>query len=577
MSTPVEQIKGRLGIVDVVGSYIKLERAGLNMRARCPFHNEKTPSFHVSPSREGFHCFGCGKGGDIFTFVQEIEGVDFPEALKILAAKAGVELKREDPRVRSERERLVSIMEDATTFFEGSLAQNTLAQEYLKGRGMTPESIKQFRVGFARPEWRALYAFLKAKQYTDMEIEKAGLSIKAQRSGPNGEAYFDRFRSRIMFPLFTPSGVVAGFSGRIFGDAPPDTAKYVNSPQTPLYDKSHLLYGYDKAKSSIREKDCCVLVEGQMDIVLSHQAGVTNTVAVSGTALTEYHLGLVNRLTKNLVVAFDPDSAGMNAAARGVDMALALGMDVRAARLPEGLDPADLVRKDPAAWVAAVEDAKHIILFFLEYVKGRGLDSRAQAAEVAKRVLPYVARIKSPMDQAHFVGIIAQTISIPEEAIREEVQNHARGFASAASAARVSQAPQDGRSRKIVIQDRLLGLIAWQEAQKERGLDLDKLVTNAKEVVGDGFELLRAASGEENTKRAFEAEALYGNSPGMLEKAADELLRGLREELLKERREIVIKRLRVCEAAGDEKGIDENMRLCQDIDLALGQLKNLAA
>ena len=574
MSTPVEQIKGRLGIVDVVGSYIKLERAGANMRARCPFHNEKTPSFSVSPAREGFHCFGCGKGGDIFTFVQEIEGVDFPEALKILAARAGVELKREDPRVRSERERLTSILEESTQFFETSLAKNELAKEYLKGRGLTPESIKAFRVGFAPSDWRALYSFLQSKNYTDAEIEKAGLTVRAQRPGPNGEAYFDRFRSRVMFPLSTPAGVVVGFSGRIFGDAPPDTAKYVNSPQTPLYDKSHLLYGYDKAKNSIREKDACVLVEGQMDIVLSHQAGVTNTVAVSGTALTEFHLGLVNRLTKNLVVAFDPDSAGVNAAARGVDMALVLGMDVRAARLPEGLDPADLVRKDPALWVEAVANAKHIILFFLEYVVGRGLDPRELRMEVERRVLPYVARIKSPMDQAHFINTVAHAIGLPEEAIRDAVITISKITPSGSVSMRKQTGPPTPQlSRRTMIQERLLGLIAWQEGEKERRLDFEKLLKDASEVVGDGFELLRAASSEENTRRAFEVEALYGSNAGSLEKVATELLHGLRQEILREERQKLEAEVKAGEKLGEN--VDEKIRLIQNIDQTLQSLKNV--
>lgn len=564
-----------MGIVDVVGSYIKLDRSGATLRARCPFHNEKTPSFHVSPTREGFHCFGCNKGGDIFTFVQEIEGVDFAEALRILAGRAGIELKREDPKVRSERERLFALLEDVTQFFEVTLLKNDAAKEYVKGRGITEETVRKFRIGFAPSDWRGAYSFLRGKKYTDEEIEKAGLSIKGTRPGPNGEAYFDRFRSRIMFPLFNPAGAPVGFSGRIFGEAPPDTAKYVNSPQTQLYDKSHILYGYDKAKTSIREKDACVLVEGQMDMVLSHQAGVTNAVAVSGTALTEHHLGLVNRLTKNLVVAFDPDSAGMNAAARGVDMALGLGMDVRAATLPEDLDPADLVRKDPGAWVAAVENAEHIILFFLNHLKRQNLEERALRAEVGKRVVPYVARIKSPMEQAHFVAEIAAAVKLSEEPIRDEIRAYTRGLAQASPQRPRPPTPPkvDARSRREQIQDRILGIVAWQEAQAEKSIDLPKVIEEAKAVVGDGFELLLAASAEENTRRAFEAEAMYGSVPA-LDKAIDELLHGFRLETLREERERVVKRLKAAEAIRDESGIDENTRLCQDIDLRLEQLRN---
>jgi DNA primase catalytic core len=282
MSTPVEQIKSRLNIVDIVGGYVRLQKAGSTYKALCPFHQEKSPSFTVSPTRQAYHCFGCNKGGDMFSFIEEIEGLDFPGALKVLAEKAGVELKKEDRKVTSQRERLYSVMETATRYFVSRLTPEHPAYAYLTGRGLTQETITRFRIGFA-PEaasWRPLADALGERGIKDDELERVGLSKQGERGG-----YYDRFRSRVMFPICDASGRVIAFSGRIFGNAPDDIAKYINSPETPLYDKSVALFGFDKAKVAIRKQNFCVIVEGQMDLVMAHQAGTENTIAVSGTVI----------------------------------------------------------------------------------------------------------------------------------------------------------------------------------------------------------------------------------------------------------------------------------------------------
>jgi len=311
MSSSVEQIKERLDIAAVVGSYVKLERAGGNFRARCPFHNEKTPSFMVSPDRGTFHCFGCNKGGDIFTFVEEIEGTDFHGALKILADKAGVVLTNEKPEQRDERERLFGILADSTLYYRKMLREDHEALEYLKKRGLKGETIDEFQIGFARDECHALSEYLHTKGYRDDEIEKTGMSLRSTKPGQEGRHY-DRFRSRIMFPLCDSSGRVVGFTGRVFRSD--DPAKYVNSPQTALYDKSKILFGLSLAKSAIREAGSAILVEGQMDLIMAHQSGTKNSVAVSGTALTGYHLEMLKRFADKLYFAFDSDDAGLAAA-----------------------------------------------------------------------------------------------------------------------------------------------------------------------------------------------------------------------------------------------------------------------
>src|SRR3989338_1160057 len=291
MTTSVEQIKEKLDIAELVGSYVKLQKAGVNFKALCPFHTEKTPSFYVTPSRQIWHCFGCSAGGDIFRFVMNIEGVEFPEALRILAEKAGVVLERQDPKLRSERTRLLDLLEAAASYYEKNLLERSDVGSYLKERGMTGETAKSFRLGYSFNSWDGVVNHLKQKGFKPEEIERAGLAIKSEKE----TGHYDRFRSRIMFPLFDGAGRIVGFSGRIFEkdlsaeNKEAEPAKYINTPQTALYDKSCLLYGFDKAKTEIRKKNSAIVLEGQMDLIMSHQSGVLNAVAVSGTALTPRH------------------------------------------------------------------------------------------------------------------------------------------------------------------------------------------------------------------------------------------------------------------------------------------------
>ena len=362
MSSTIEQIKARLSVVEVVGSYFKLERAGANYRARCPFHQEKTPSFFVSPSRGRYHCFGCNRGGDLISFVEEIENLDFVGALKLLAERAGVPYSQPDPALASLKDRLYLLHEAAVRYYSGQLKANPAALSYLAERGLTDAAIESFRLGWAPPGWRNLGAALAGQGFKEDEMVSAGLLVSASSSKPP----YDRFRSRIMFPLTDTVGRAIGFSGRIFGtDDNDQSVKYLNSPATPLYDKSRILYLYDQARLPMRAANRCVLVEGQIDAILSHQAGLAETVAVSGTALTTVHLSLIKRLTDNLIMAFDADLAGVNAGRRAIGLALAAGLEVKIAILPADRDPADLICENPAAWRQAVGDAVHVIDFLL--------------------------------------------------------------------------------------------------------------------------------------------------------------------------------------------------------------------
>tara|TARA_B100000745_G_scaffold266714_1_gene192161 strand:+ start:469 stop:2250 length:1782 start_codon:yes stop_codon:yes gene_type:complete len=417
----VRQIKERLSVVDVIAPYVELHPAGKNMKGKSPFTTEKTPSFYVSPDRGMYYCFSTSQGGDIFTFVQEMEGVDFKGALKILAEKAGVELVREDPQKRTERERQYDVLEHATKFFEEYRHKKPEAQQYLEDRGVTPQTIAKWRIGYAPgpPDhgWRELKNALEAEKFTTQELLKAGLAKGADA----GKEAYDLFRDRIMFPIFDNAGHVVAYSGRILtkdSEAP----KYVNSPETELFNKSEILYGYDKAKQGIRTMDFCLCVEGQFDVVMAHQAGYGNTIAISGTALTAHHVMLLQRLSNRAVLALDADRAGIAAVKKAAELMLSRGMDVKVVRMPDGEDPADIIQKDAAEFKKMVGHATHVIEYLLDVLQDQNKDERAFKLKAREEILPYVARIPNRIDQEHFEGLIAQRLGTTKDAIHAETQ-----------------------------------------------------------------------------------------------------------------------------------------------------------
>src|SRR3989344_7371788 len=360
----VAEIKERLSIQDIISPYVKLKRAGRSLVGLCPFHKEKTGSFHVSLERGSWHCFGCGIGGDGFSFIEKVEGVDFKDALKILAEKAGVQItsiygsgaSREE---QNKKEKLRTLMSRASEWYAGKLAGSS-AEKYAKSRGLTYKTISLWRLGYAPDEWRALLESLTAEGFTIPELLSAGLIKEAD--GKKG-TYYDRFRNRLMFPIRDSAGRVVAFTGRAL--ASDDSAKYLNSPETELYHKSEILFGMDSAKDAIRVRKFTMLVEGQLDVILAHQAGFQNAVALSGTALTERHLALMKRYSENLMLILDADPAGFKATARSAELALRNGLRVKAARLPKGKDPADIISEDSTDFARRVTNAKPIVEFFL--------------------------------------------------------------------------------------------------------------------------------------------------------------------------------------------------------------------
>ncbi len=493
MNSPVQQIKERLSIEEVVSSYIKLEKVGTNLKAKCPFHNEKTPSFFISQDRGTYYCFGCGVSGDIFSFVEEFEGLDFKGALALLANRSGVKLGHFSKEKESEKDKLIQAMEAATLHFINNLQDNKEALEYLKSRGLEEKSIKDFKIGFAKDAWRDLYDFLKSKGFDDIEIEKAGLAKKTEKG------FYDRFRNRIIFPISDSSGRIIAFSGRLFDSVPTPKktiveAKYLNSPDTPIFNKSAVLYGLDKAKNSIRKNNFSILVEGQMDLILSHQVNYRNTIATSGTALSDSemsrenvvsNLGLVRRLSNNLVLAFDGDKAGISATNRAGKIALSLGMDVKIAILPEGLDPADLIFKNGTdAWKTAIKNSKHIIEFLLEKIlKNFDGDSRRIGREVKEKILPYINALSSSIEKAHFLKRTSDLTSISINALEEDLKRIEQEQKYEKREIENSLESSNNLHRKDYITRKLLGIIFWQKSLSEESIDTDKILLELSEIL----------------------------------------------------------------------------------------------
>jgi DNA primase len=418
----VSKIKDRLDIVDVISGYLKLSKAGQNYKARCPFHNEKTPSFVVSPERQVWHCFGCSKGGDMFGFVKEIEGVEFIDSLRILASKAGIELSSFDPAVKDDKARLYEVCESATKFFEKQFLSSAgkRALEYLKSRGVSDETVKEFRLGFAPNDWNSLGTFLKNCGYSESEITESGLAIKRT----DGSGAYDRFRSRIMFPISDLNGQVVGFTGRIFESYDKEAAKYINTPQTKIYDKSRILYGLNKAKTEIKRADQCVLVEGNMDALMSYQAGIKNVVASSGTALTPNHLTLLHRYTANLGFCFDTDQAGAMATRRGIGLALSQNFNIKVVEIndKECKDPADLVKKNSEAWPETVSQAKPVLDFYFNKAKATFNPDSAESKKTVVSVLsPFLKRLTSQVEKSHWITQLAFFLRTKEDAVKTDV------------------------------------------------------------------------------------------------------------------------------------------------------------
>ena len=571
MNSDVEKIKERLDIVEVVGEYITLQKAGKNMRGLSPFTNEKSPSFFVSPDRQLFHCFSSGKGGDMFSFVQEVEGVDFRGSLKLLADKAGITITQRNNQERKHEEVLYTILDDATTFYQKQLLSDKQAREYLEGRGITTETIYEWRLGYAPDEWRSTLEYLKGKGYSDGDIGRVGLIKQTQND--KGTRYYDTFRGRVMFPLFDISGRVIAYSGRILAknvDAP----KYVNSPETPLFNKSEVLYGLDKAKTSIRRQNYVILVEGQMDVVMSHQAGLKNTVASSGTALTEIQLGKLKRYTSRLIVAFDSDGAGFRASAKNAELAMVHGFDVKVAPLPADADPADMIKDDSQAYKDVLAKSQHIVDFYVDRIIADEKDDRVVARRIREEVLPLITGVTSAIEKAHFVGRVATRAHIPEEAVWEDFKS--------VEAERKSERPQTSQvaperkrsmpTRRESIFKEIYGIVLWQKETDEPSIEIDAIENRWREIMGEeGYARRIEEYQGVSDQLLFEAETRHSENED-LKIFTEDLLSRLDGENIREEFNETKKALARAEKEGDAERTSTLLAKCQELTKKLANI-----
>ena len=459
----LDEIRSKIDIVQLISEYVPLKKAGQNFKALCPFHAEKAPSFIVSPERQIFKCFGCSEGGDIFGFLMKMEGMEFGEALRTLAKRAGVTLQSfRSTGQEAEKERLFQLNFIASEFYHFLLTRHPIGKKalsYLADRGIGKDSIEKFKLGFAPPMPDALTHFLTFKKdYRMDEVRKAGLvSLNYGRAR-------DFFRERIIFPLSDHRGNIAGFSGRILPGQDLNIPKYINIAETPLYHKSQLLYGLDFAKETIKKENAVIVVEGEFDAISPFQLGIKNIVAIKGSALTEEQCRLLKRFTENIILALDKDVAGDAASWRGIEIAESLDLEVKVVRLPEGKDPDELAQKNPGALKKALASVVPIYDFFIDSAIHRfDLGSSFGKRKIGLSVLPILRKIENDLTRAHYVRLLAQKLDLPEEALisqmeREEVPQN-KSFEPI-------QRPE-ATSRIKLLEERLL-VLTFQTGEEKR-------------------------------------------------------------------------------------------------------------
>lgn len=407
----------------------------------------------VSKDKQIWHCFGCGEGGDVFSFVQKMEGLEFIEALRLLGQKAGVKVETQSPEIASQKNRILDIVQLTAKFWHKTLLdfpQAKKARDYLKQRQISDRTIMDFNLGYAVDSWDSLINFLKTRKYTDQEIFLAGLSVKKDR----GQGFYDRFRDRLIFPINDFHGNPIGFSARIL-KADEQSGKYINTPQTLIYNKSLVIFNLDKAKAAIKKHGYVVVVEGQMDVLSAYQAGTENVIATSGTALTLDQLKILKRYTDNLMIAFDTDAAGESAAKRGIDLALTEELNVKIIELPEGKDPDECIRKDRQIWFKAVENAKSIMDYYFDQTLARvDLAQVEGKKKAAKILLPVINKIGNKIEQTHWLQKLAEQLNVSEQVLRESLPRQI----GQKSASPISQPEQPSRDRNLMLFEQILAI-----------------------------------------------------------------------------------------------------------------------
>ena len=578
MPDTAELVKERLDIADFVRGYVALTPAGKNLRGLCPFHKEKTPSFIVSPDRRTWHCFGCNIGGDVISFLMRHDNLEFIEALRILAERAGVEMRGKSPEERQYGV-LYEINHAACEFFRNQLAAETaaagLARDYLKERGLKQETINEFELGLAPNASDALSRHLSKTGFKIQDIEKAGLVFKTERG-----TYWDRFRGRIMFPLHNHFGKVVGFTGRVMpGSEEGEAGKYMNSPETPLFSKSKLLFGYWKTKNVIRDAKAAVLVEGQMDFLMSYQDGVKYVIATSGTALTNDHLKQLKRAADTIIISFDTDEAGQNATERVIDLAGAADFSVKIVNQRKSgrevvKDPADIVREQPGLMAQLVFNAEPAMRhYFDRYLTPLFAARRAITAQdlgTVKRgvrmVLSKIKLLSSHVEQAHWVKEVSVMTNISEPHLLHELealQSAPHTFSQATVAPQPATDTQSF-SRKDLIAQRLLSLASLDTVCRDEialqrlffHVPYDRLFEIALSPVKQSAPPELAPLADLISLRS----SLEITEPAAMREEVRTLLRELKREFYRDQQGEAQLMIREAEKVGDEARRDEALR-----------------
>ncbi|MEK7613480.1 MAG: CHC2 zinc finger domain-containing protein [Patescibacteria group bacterium] len=586
----VHQIKERLSIVDVVMPYVKLTKSGKYYKGLSPFTKEKTASFFVSPDRGLYHCFSSGKGGDMFTFIEEMEGVDFRGALHTLAEKAGVVVVKEAHGARDLREKVYAALTDANAYFQKQYETHPEVFAYLESRAVKKETAEAWMVGFAPDSWRGLSEHLQSIGHAESVLLDAGLikrpesneqpAVSNEQSATSNQQTassnlpkqaarpYDRFRNRIMFPIHDTSGRVVGFSGRAFGSGDALGAKYLNSPETSVFNKSRLLYGLHAAKEGIRKYGFAILVEGQFDLLMAHQAGYTNAMALSGTAFTKEHALLIRRYSQNLLIAFDGDRAGIAAAGRAAQVSLPEGLNVKIASFPPGEDPADIIKRDPEAWKLSIKQALPVVDFYLSTIKNSGFDERRFKLEVSRVVLPYIPLIENAIDRAHFTERVASALSVPLRAVEIELEKITKTTSSQRSASSnqrtethsiqtVSAVYEPFLSRSDTLERLLFGVSKSLEGGEHASLS--EHITKALERLLGSERMKEMQSSKDEARVAvIEGDLFLETHEKTLDKAAlvDELLGDFEKELLRTKYREATALLREAEKRNDAAEVE---------------------
>jgi DNA primase len=569
---PSEEIKEKLDLVELIKGYIELKPAGRNYKGLCPFHNEKTPSFIVSPERQIWRCFGCGEGGDIFRFLMRYENLEFYEALRVLAEKAGIDVRRGASADQRQFNTLYEINNAAKDIYKEKLTSSGRVVDYLKSRGLVGKTVAEFEVGFAPPGFDVLTVELLNRGYRIEDIVRAGLAIKTEKG-----RYLDRFRDRVMFPIHNHFGKVVGFSGRVLPGGDAEMAKYINSPETPIFNKSRVLYGFWRSKRPIHKEQRVLLVEGQMDFLMLWQKGIENVIATSGTSLTQDHLRSLGRATSNLALAFDSDEPGLIAAERVIDMAGAKDFNVLVLNLGKYKDPAEAAEKDVEFLRNAILTAKPAMEYYFDYyLTGSVIKTASGKKDATRRVLEKIANLSSGIERVHWLRELSYKVGVPEAELLEEME--VLNLEQAEDTEYIGQEGGVGRklARPELIAERILHILSSREDLREAVagyegyipgvyLQIYRALANREELAGEVKEIMDLISLYPDYDESFKVgDVRREELSALLGELEFEHLNAVKERL---RREIL-----VAERAGENdvlskklKEFDDTTRRMQDI------------